>query len=304
FRRIRTPSRGAAPSQGPRGILAFGKGEKKGVPESSGGQRGEYNAPVKDHALSRDHVPGQEITPKASFFTLERGRGTSRDATKTGARSPSRGSVLSNASRMTGLYDENKQMKRGGTVSVKTPTRKWPAYARWWPPSKGKKAAMEDRLQDLQDTVEELVSSDLHPDDENTRGAVLRLGFNGFVFFTSGLRGTLQYGKSSMRNGGRNAFYARRSSGGTGRWQSLFLARAVAGAVAVPFQRGCGSHAGGCGLCHNTGADNRDRSPYAGRVKHRGSADPKPSDLVVRALLASVPQFAGPGGAVTPSPTS
>ncbi|KAG5462839.1 MAG: hypothetical protein BJ554DRAFT_3288 [Olpidium bornovanus] len=78
------------------------------------------------------------------------------------------------------------------------------------------KAAMEDRLQDLQDTVEELVTSDLHPDDENKRGA-----------------------------------------------------------------------------------ENRDRSPYAGRVEHHGSTDSKPSDLVAKALLASFPQLAGPGGAVT-----
>ncbi|KAG5460341.1 MAG: hypothetical protein BJ554DRAFT_7622 [Olpidium bornovanus] len=76
-------------------------------------------------------------------------------------------------------------------------------------------AVMEDKLQDLQDTVEELVSSDLRPDDENTRGT-----------------------------------------------------------------------------------ENRDHSLYAGRGKHHGSADSIPSGLVVRALLASVPQFVSPGGAV------
>ncbi|KAG5462725.1 MAG: hypothetical protein BJ554DRAFT_3838, partial [Olpidium bornovanus] len=88
---------------------------------------------------------------KAPFFTPERGRGTSRDATKTGARSHSRESVLSNMSRMTGLSEmlrrivdsvllrreQAKEEKR--RREQKMLTRKWPPCAKGWPPSKGKR---------------------------------------------------------------------------------------------------------------------------------------------------------------------
>ncbi|KAG5463126.1 MAG: hypothetical protein BJ554DRAFT_1587, partial [Olpidium bornovanus] len=98
-------------------------------------------------SANRDIFPQPWFGPtampgKAPFFTPERGRGTSRDTTKTGAGSTSRVSVLSNTSRMTGLERENAEAEVAalrGHSERENAEAEMAALREGWPPSKGKR---------------------------------------------------------------------------------------------------------------------------------------------------------------------
>lgn len=175
---------------------------------------------------------GEPPEPTMDYQTpeQERGRDITRDVTKTSARSLSRESILTNGSKMTGLSAksqrivdsvllrrekamEERQRRERQNVDAELATLRNRVTS-----LQKEKAAMENRLQDLQDTVEELVTSEELPQD----------------------------------NGNPHAEK---------------------------------THAGSPGV-----------EPHD---EPGGDANRKPSDLVIRTLLASVPQFAGPGGMVT-----
>ncbi|KAG5461507.1 MAG: hypothetical protein BJ554DRAFT_6283, partial [Olpidium bornovanus] len=118
-------------------------------------------APWFGPAAMPGELGGTPEEGKAPFFTPERGRGTSRDATKTGARSPSRESALSNTSRMTGLSEKSRRIvdsillrreqakeekrrreRENAVVEMAALRERLASLQR-------EKAAMEDKLQDL-----------------------------------------------------------------------------------------------------------------------------------------------------------
>ncbi|KAG5460437.1 MAG: hypothetical protein BJ554DRAFT_7513 [Olpidium bornovanus] len=124
-------------------VRRSGRGEEKKRPTRP-------QQPWFGPAAMPGELGGMPKEGKASFFTFERGRGMSRDATKIGTRSPSRESVLSNAPRMTGLSEKSRKIV--GSVLLRREQAKeekrrrervnvnaeMAAYATGWPPSKGK----------------------------------------------------------------------------------------------------------------------------------------------------------------------